>query len=66
MISGPEPRCEVPTTIVVPRRDRFLSPDLVEDVERWAPDLRIVRVDAKHWWPWTHPRDAAELLLGRA
>jgi len=66
MISGPEPRCAVPTTIVVPRRDRFLSPDLVQDVERWAPDLRIVRVEAKHWWPWTHPRDAAELLLGQA
>lgn len=63
MVSGSPPRCAVPTLIVVPLKDRFLSPDLVENLDRWIPDLTILEVDAKHWWPWSHPGDAADALL---
>lgn len=64
LVSGPDPRCDVRTTVVVPRRDRFLSVDLADGLDRWIPDLQVVLVDAQHWWPYTHPADAAELLLG--
>ena len=63
LTAGPAPRCEVPTTVVVPRRDRFLSEHLAEDLDRWIPRLRVTRVDAEHWWPYTHPGDAAALVL---
>ncbi len=66
MLSGPPPRCDVPTLVVVPLKDRFLSPDLIQDVDRWVPDLTVLEVDAKHWWPWSHPGDAADVLLDHA
>ncbi len=65
LVSGPSPECEVPTTVVAPIHDRFLSEDLVDGLERWIPDLRVHKVDAQHWWPYTHPRDAAAILLAR-
>ena len=66
LIGGPDPKCPVPTTVVVPTRDRMLSPNLTEVLDRWIPDLRVVYVDSGHWWPYTHPRDAARLLLEQA
>ncbi|MFI8569021.1 alpha/beta fold hydrolase [Rhodococcus sp. NPDC078407] len=65
LVSGPEPRCPVPTTVVVPTHDRMLSTNLTEGLDRWIPDLRVVQVDAGHWWPYTHPSDAARVLLER-
>ncbi|MGA9872906.1 MAG: alpha/beta fold hydrolase [Rhodococcus sp. (in: high G+C Gram-positive bacteria)] len=65
LLSGPSPRCEVPTTVVVPLKDRFLSADLANGLDQWIPDLRVVEVDAQHWWPYTHPADAAAVLTSR-
>lgn len=66
LISGRPPRCDVPTLVVVPLKDRMLAPGVVADVARWIPDLTVLEVDAEHWWPWTHPSDAADVLLDRA
>ena len=39
-----------PTLIIWGMRDAALIPENLEGLERWVPDLRIVRVpDAKHW-----------------
>lgn len=65
MVNGPDPRCDVPTTLVVPRRDRFLSVRMAEGVELWTPDLDVRHVDAGHWWPRTHPAEAAAVLRAR-
>lgn len=65
MLCGPAPRCDVPTTLVLPTRDRYLSPRLAEDVDTWASDLEVMHVEAGHWWPGTHPVDATALLLRR-
>ncbi len=65
LLSGPDPKCEVPTTVVVPLHDRFLSADLADGLERWIPDLQVIEVDAEHWWPYTHPEEAAGLLLSQ-
>jgi pimeloyl-ACP methyl ester carboxylesterase len=40
----------VPTTVVWGERDTALLPGLLDGLERWVPDLRVVRVaDASHW-----------------
>ena len=40
----------VPTTVVWGERDHALLPGLLDGIERWIPDLRLVRVpDATHW-----------------
>ena len=40
----------VPTTVVWGERDHALLPGLLDGIERWVPDLRLVRVpDASHW-----------------
>jgi pimeloyl-ACP methyl ester carboxylesterase len=62
MVRGPDPTCRVPTTLVVPTHDRFLSVRMAEDVSLWVPDLEVVRVDAGHWWPRTQPAAAAALV----
>ncbi|MGB3769562.1 MAG: alpha/beta fold hydrolase [Rhodococcus sp. (in: high G+C Gram-positive bacteria)] len=63
MLSGSPPRCEVPTLVIVPVKDRFLAPDLVRGMEHWVDELSVLEVDAKHWWPWTNAADAADVLL---
>jgi pimeloyl-ACP methyl ester carboxylesterase len=65
MLTGPAPHCPVPTTLVVPRHDRFLSVHLADGVRDWAPDVEVVTVDAGHWWPRTHPAEAAAVLRAR-
>lgn len=65
MLTGPPPACPVPGTLVVPTRDRFLSAALADGVREWAPGMQVLRVDAGHWWPRTHPADAAALLRAR-
>jgi len=40
----------VPTTVLWGERDHALLPGLLDGLERWVPDLRVVRVpDASHW-----------------
>ena len=62
MVSGPRPSCPVPTTIVLPTADRFLSARMAEGVEAWITDLTLMTVSAGHWWPRTHPQEAADLV----
>ena len=52
----------MPVQVVVPLRDPFLSPDLVEGVDAWVEDLTVVTVDSGHWWPATRPAELAGLL----
>ncbi len=55
-------RVTMPVQVVVPARDPFLSPDLVEGLEDWVEDLTVVTVDNGHWWPATRPAELARLL----
>ncbi|QDY91836.1 alpha/beta fold hydrolase [Arthrobacter sp. UKPF54-2] len=61
---SPPARAKVamPVQVVVPLRDPFLSPDLVEGLEAWVEDLTVVTVDSGHWWPATRAVELAELL----
>lgn len=55
-------RVGIPVQVVVPARDPFLSPDLVEGLDAWVDRLTVVRVDSGHWWPATRPAEFAQLL----
>lgn len=55
-------RVAMPVQVVVPLRDPFLSPHLVEGLEAWVDNLSVVRVDSGHWWPATRPAELAALL----
>jgi pimeloyl-ACP methyl ester carboxylesterase len=57
-------RVTMPVQVVVPLKDSFLGPGLVEGLESWVENLTVVRVDAGHWWPATRPAEFAELLRG--
>jgi pimeloyl-ACP methyl ester carboxylesterase len=52
----------VPVHVVVPVKDPFLSPHLVDGLEDWVPRLTVTKVRAGHWWPATHASDFAKLL----
>jgi pimeloyl-ACP methyl ester carboxylesterase len=45
----------VPVQLVIPTRDRFISPDYYELAERYAPRLRRRTVDSGHWAPRAEP-----------
>lgn len=53
----------LPTTVVWGEADRALLPTLVDGLDRWIPDLRLVRVPAaSHWLVHEQPeRVAAEI-----
>ncbi|WP_458780362.1 alpha/beta fold hydrolase [Arthrobacter sp. D3-16] len=52
----------IPVHVVVPDKDPFLSPHLLEGLESRARQLTITHVNAGHWWPETHASDFAALL----
>lgn len=40
---------EVPVQLIVPTRDRFVRPQLFQDIDRWVPRLWRREVAAGHW-----------------
>lgn len=48
-------RTELPVQVVVPAWDRYIGPDLLADLERWAPRLIRRDLDAGHWVQHSHP-----------
>jgi pimeloyl-ACP methyl ester carboxylesterase len=60
----PRRRVSLPVQVVVPVKDPFVSPALVEGLEEWVEDLTVVRVDSGHWWPASRHKEFADLLLG--
>lgn len=54
----------VPTTVLWGERDRALLPGLLDGLERWVPQLRVVRVpDASHWLVHEQPALVTEQIL---
>jgi pimeloyl-ACP methyl ester carboxylesterase len=54
---------DVPVLVIHPRRDSFVTGVLSEELDRFCADVRVVEVDAGHWFPRTHPDQLAELVL---
>lgn len=49
------PRIEVPTQLVVLRRDIFVRPVVFDFIDDHVPDLTRVELDANHWVQCSHP-----------
>lgn len=63
MVTARPLRVRVPVLVVHPRADRFLTGVFTEELERCCTDVRVVEVDAGHWFPRTHPADLANLVV---
>jgi pimeloyl-ACP methyl ester carboxylesterase len=58
----PDARARMPVQLVVPDRDRFVAPPLLDEVRAWCPSLTVRHLDAAHWVPRTHPDALAALI----
>ncbi|WP_104180960.1 alpha/beta fold hydrolase [Arthrobacter sp. B0490] len=55
-------RVTLPVHVIVPLKDPFLSPHLVDGLEDWVEDLTVTSVPGGHWWIARQPRAFAALL----
>jgi pimeloyl-ACP methyl ester carboxylesterase len=56
-------RTDVPTQVIVPTRDKFVSPHTVGGLQKWVPDLKLRPVPVGHWVPRTHPDLVARAVV---
>lgn len=54
-----EVRTDLPVQILVPTGDRFVTPAMLADAQRWAPRLWRREVAAGHWVPRSRPEHVA-------
>ena len=54
---------DVPVQLVIPLRDRYVTPALLDGLEEWSSDLRRTPVDAGHWVIRTDPDVIAAAVL---
>jgi NAD(P)-dependent dehydrogenase (short-subunit alcohol dehydrogenase family)/pimeloyl-ACP methyl ester carboxylesterase len=55
-------RTDIPVQLIVPLRDRFVTPQLFDDLPQWAPKLWRSNVDAGHWLQVSHPQLVADRI----
>ncbi|MGK5552100.1 SDR family oxidoreductase [Actinomadura kijaniata] len=55
-------RTSVPTQVIVPTRDLFVSPHLVAGLDARAPHLSLRTIDAGHWVVRSHPEVIARWI----
>jgi hypothetical protein len=51
---------ETPVQIIVPLKDRYITPALLDGLQTWSSLVWRREVDAGHWIIRTHPGDVAE------
>ena len=59
---GPSRSTDVPVQLIVPAGDPFVTPALLDGLERCAPDLTRVEIAGRHWVPLTDPAGVADLI----
>ncbi|GAA4005324.1 SDR family oxidoreductase [Allokutzneria multivorans] len=57
-----ERRTTVPVQAITPLHDRYVTPVLAEDLERWVPELWRRPLAAGHWAPLSHPEAVARMV----
>jgi len=55
-------RTDVPVQVIVPTRDAYVTPALLDDLDEFAPKLWRRRIGAQHWVPRTHPDVVARMV----
>ncbi len=53
---------EVPVQVVIASRDRYISPALYEEADRWADTVWRRELDAGHWVQRSHPDELARYI----
>ena len=53
---------QVPVQLIVPTRDRFVRPQLFDQLQHWAPRLQRREVNAGHWQLLAEPQQLAAWL----
>jgi pimeloyl-ACP methyl ester carboxylesterase len=53
---------QVPVQLIVPSRDRFVRPQLFDQLQHWAPKLQRREVSAGHWQLLAEPQQLAAWL----
>ncbi len=67
-IGGHRPRVpggaytDLPVQLIVPTRDKYVTPAFYRDLPRFVSDLTRVEIDAGHWAPHTRAADVARLV----
>ena len=52
----------VPVQLIVPTKDAYVTPALLDEIETFAPDLRRLDVVASHWVVQTQPQMVADAV----
>ena len=55
-----------PVQAVVLKRDNFVSPELIDEIPKWATDFERVDVDANHWAVLSQAAEIASYIKGFA
>jgi NAD(P)-dependent dehydrogenase (short-subunit alcohol dehydrogenase family)/pimeloyl-ACP methyl ester carboxylesterase len=58
----PDAHAHTPVQLITPLGDAFLSEQLYDDLESWAPRLTRRTIPAKHWVPRTRPDQLASCI----
>ncbi|MEU0340289.1 SDR family oxidoreductase [Streptomyces bobili] len=58
----PDAHAHTPVQLITPLGDAFLSEQLYDDLELWAPRLKRRTIPAKHWVPRTRPDQLASWI----
>jgi pimeloyl-ACP methyl ester carboxylesterase len=58
------PRTDLPVLLIVPLRDRYVTPALTSAASAYVPNLARVEIDAGHWVVQSRPDDIAALVAG--
>lgn len=56
-----ERRTDIPVQVIVARRDRYMLPEVLDDLPRWVPHLWQREIDAGHWLPLSRPEQVAAM-----
>lgn len=51
-----------PIQAVVLKRDKYVSPELIDEIPKWATSFERVEVDANHWAVLSRPKEIAEYI----
>ncbi|MCK0106865.1 SDR family oxidoreductase [Marinobacter sp. S0848L] len=60
--SPQEKSTQLPVQLLVPKRDKFVTPMLFEDLHKWVPRLWCEEINCGHWIQVSHPEVVANRL----
>lgn len=61
LLKPQERRTDTPVQVIVAKRDRFMLPEVLDDLPQWVPNLWQREIDAGHWVQISHPEKVAAM-----